>query len=63
MNIPYLFPNRFKKIGWILFIPSAILGLYIVNSDNAPHFLEYMSYHLCMKHLLLVIKKQQLISF
>ncbi|MCU7618736.1 hypothetical protein NZ698_16185 [Chryseobacterium sp. PBS4-4] len=27
MNTLKLFPNRFKKIGWIIFIPSLILGL------------------------------------
>jgi hypothetical protein len=27
MNTRYLFPHRFKLIGWILLIPSAIVGL------------------------------------
>lgn len=27
MNTLKLFPNHFKKIGWIIFIPSLILGL------------------------------------
>ncbi|MEP0266260.1 hypothetical protein [Dokdonia sp.] len=40
MNIPYLFPNRFKKIGWILFIPAAILGIYILKSGEVPAFFE-----------------------
>lgn len=38
MNIPYLFPNRFKKIGWIIFIPSAILGFYILKTGEVPDF-------------------------
>jgi hypothetical protein len=27
MKINYLFPNKFKNIGWLIFIPSAIIGL------------------------------------
>lgn len=27
MNILQLLPNRFKKIGWLIFIPSLILGI------------------------------------
>ena len=27
MNTLKLFPNRFKKIGWLIFIPSLILGI------------------------------------
>lgn len=27
MNTLKLFPNRFKKIGWMIFIPSLILGI------------------------------------
>lgn len=35
MKKEFLFPNRFKKIGWILFVPSLILGIYftIYGSD------------------------------
>jgi len=35
MKTNYLFPNRFKKIGWLLFIPGIILGtVYLIyNSD------------------------------
>ncbi len=38
MNISYLFPNRFKKIGWFLFIPSVILGIYLYQIGIAPDF-------------------------
>lgn len=27
MKTNYLFPNRFKKIGWFLFIPGILLGI------------------------------------
>ena len=26
MKISYLFPNKFKNIGWFIFIPSALIG-------------------------------------
>jgi hypothetical protein len=29
MKTRFLFPHRFKKIGWILFIPSLLLGICI----------------------------------
>jgi len=29
MKTRYLFPHRFKKLGWVLFIPSMILGLLL----------------------------------
>jgi amino acid transporter len=36
----YLFPNRFKKIGWFLLIPTVILGLYTIITDFEPEFLD-----------------------
>lgn len=37
MKTNYLFPNRFKRIGWFIFFPSIILGiiwlLFLRNSD------------------------------
>ncbi|WP_146185021.1 hypothetical protein [Flavobacterium pallidum] len=36
--MPFLLPNPFKKIGWILFIPAFLVSLYIsifnINTDN-----------------------------
>jgi len=29
----FLFPNKFKKIGWLLFVPSFIVAVYISFSD------------------------------
>ena len=40
MKINFLFPYRFKKIGWILFIPSVILGLLYLIFDFTPDFLH-----------------------
>ena len=38
MNNLFLFPNKFKKLGWILFVPSFIASLIIsisnTNIDN-----------------------------
>jgi small-conductance mechanosensitive channel len=40
MKPNYLLSNRFKKIGWILFIPSIILGLLFVIFQFQPKFLD-----------------------
>lgn len=40
MRINYLFPHRSKIMGWLLFIPSALLGLYILNDGHPPVFFE-----------------------
>ncbi|AWA28594.1 hypothetical protein HYN48_00025 [Flavobacterium magnum] len=36
MKTPFLFPNSFKRIGWILFIPAFALCLYfsVMNVDT-----------------------------
>ena len=36
MKRNFLFPNRFKKIGWLVFIPSLLVGLYIIWTDYEP---------------------------
>ncbi|MCJ8152334.1 hypothetical protein MKJ01_01000 [Chryseobacterium sp. SSA4.19] len=38
MNTMKLFPNRYKRIGWFIFIPSFILGL--LSLSNIIHFPE-----------------------
>jgi len=41
MRTNYLLPNRFKKIGWILFIPGIILGVIFLALDKfEPGFLD-----------------------
>ena len=39
MKTNYLFPNRFKKIGWLLFIPGIILGIgYLIFQSEISLF-------------------------
>jgi phosphatidylglycerophosphate synthase len=40
MKTHFLFPNKFKKLGWILFIPSLLLGsiLFISGIDFGNYF-------------------------
>ena len=33
MKTKWLFPHRFRLIGWLIFIPSAILGLASMNGE------------------------------
>ncbi|MBS1649212.1 MAG: hypothetical protein JSR09_05845 [Bacteroidetes bacterium] len=35
-----LFPNKFKKIGWFILVPSFILGLCLIVSGYEPSFLN-----------------------
>lgn len=37
----YLFPYKFKKVGWLVLIPSAILGLIILFSEYSPDFFNF----------------------
>ena len=37
----YLFPYKFKKVGWLILIPSAILGLIILFSEYSPDFFNF----------------------
>jgi hypothetical protein len=40
MKTKLLFPNRFKRIGWILLVPSTILGILIIFFDFSFEFLD-----------------------
>ena len=39
MKTNYLFPNKFKRIGWLILIPSAIVGLVTLIYEYEPSFL------------------------
>ena len=40
MKTKWLFPHRFRLIGWIVFIPSAILGLAAMYNDFKVDWLK-----------------------
>jgi len=40
MKAKYLFPNKYKKIGWFVLIPSSIIGVIILVIDLEPTFLD-----------------------
>jgi len=41
MKLKYLFPSKYKKIGWVIFFPTLIFGLYTVIYDFEPNFLDF----------------------
>jgi hypothetical protein len=41
METRFLLPNKFKLIGWILLIPSSILGLFVIFEEFKFSFLEF----------------------
>ncbi|MCK5440865.1 MAG: hypothetical protein KAJ23_03130 [Maribacter sp.] len=41
MKVNYLFPNKYKKIGWLIFIPAAIIGLITLILEYEPDFLDF----------------------
>jgi len=40
METRFLFPHKYKKIGWILLIPSTIFGLFIMFTNFEPDWLK-----------------------
>ena len=40
MKTNYLFPSKYKKIGWLIFIPTLIFGLYTVIYEYEPALLD-----------------------
>jgi hypothetical protein len=34
MKTKFLFPNRFKRIGWIVLVPTTILGILFIYFDH-----------------------------
>lgn len=41
MRTTYLLPNKFKKIGWLIFIPIAIISIYWLIFEPEPNFLTF----------------------
>lgn len=40
MKTKFLFPNRFKRIGWMLLVPTTILGILVIFNDFELKFLD-----------------------
>ena len=40
MKLNYLFPHKWRKFGWIVFIPSVVFGLITVITEYEPGFLD-----------------------
>jgi hypothetical protein len=40
MKTSFLFPNRYKKIGWFLLVPSAVLGFIVLFFEYEFKFLD-----------------------
>ena len=38
MKLKYLFPHRFKKIGWFVLIPTLLAGLSVMYLNFEPDF-------------------------
>lgn len=41
MKLNYLFPYKYKKIGWIILVPSLIIGLLTLIFDFEPSLFEF----------------------
>jgi len=41
MKVNHLFPNKYKKIGWLVLIPSTIIGLITLILEYEPNFLDF----------------------
>jgi len=44
MNQNYLLPHRFKKAGWIILLPSVVLGVLYLFFDFQPSILDCKSF-------------------
>ncbi len=40
MKLDYLFPSKYKKIGWFIFIPTLLFGLFAIIFEYEPKFLN-----------------------
>lgn len=41
MKTNYLFPNKFKRIGWLILIPSVVVGLVTLIYEYEPSFFGF----------------------
>lgn len=40
MKTSYLFPHRFKKLGWIILLPGLVLGMLVISSNFELDWLQ-----------------------
>ncbi len=40
MKLNYLFPSKYKRIGWFIFIPTLIFGLFTIIFEYEPEILD-----------------------
>lgn len=40
MKTKFLFSNKYKKVAWIVFIPSSILGIIVAITEYSPSLLN-----------------------
>jgi hypothetical protein len=41
MKPTYLFPHRYKRLGWLLLIPGVILGIIYLAAEPEPTWLDW----------------------
>lgn len=51
MKLNYLFPSKYKRIGWFILIPTLLFGLFTIIFEYEPKFLDvkvfsFFSYNL-----------------
>ena len=51
MKLNYLFPSKYKKIGWVIFFPTLIFGLYTVIYEFEPYFFDFNVFALFVEDL------------
>jgi len=52
MKTNFLFPNRYKKSGWVLFIIGIILGIIYLIMKDEPNFLNFHVFTLVNQNLI-----------
>lgn len=52
MKTRNLLPYRFKKIGWILFVPAIFLGIYYLLTELEPEFLNIQVFTIINEELM-----------
>ena len=57
MKLNFLFPNKFKRIGWLTLIPSVIIGLLTLIYEYEPSFLDFNVPAIFVDELLSVNRK------